>query len=400
MGGERSTRALALALVALTGCGGPGDAGDVPLLETATQPLAAVCVAAVDGSGDVDVETDYLPHVIACENGGADFAALQAQAVAARSYLYYKIGREGRIGDGQGEQVYSCGRGPGQEHIDAASSTAGQVLTYHDAVIAAFYVAGAIPSTDDCRPGGGDRDPTGTEHFVTYNEGRSGDGIEQTTLGWVNPGNWANRGCKSQNGANCLSEHGYVWEDIVRFYYGEDIGIVQAEGPCVAPVAPPPPPPDPDAAPPPPPPPDPDAAPPPPPPLPTPDAAVSPDAAWVESDAEPMTPDAAPPTAPPTGPVTGAPTAAPTSPAGFVDPRREANFEGAGGCGVSLGRSTPGALFGVVLALAFRRRRPARRRQGLAARARSDSKTRAMPCVVSASSGGHCASIISAPSEE
>jgi hypothetical protein len=358
MSAERGARVSALALAALTtGCGDFGDTGEAPpALETAAQPLAAVCVAAVDGSGDVDVETDYLPHVVACENGAADFAALQAQAVAARSYLYYKIGREGRIGDGQGDQVYSCGRGPGQEHIDAVASTAGQVLMYHDAVIAAFYVAGAIPSTADCRPAGGDRDPTGTEHYVTYNEGRSGDGIEQTSLGWVNPGNWANRGCKSQNGANCLSQHGYVWEDIVRFYYGEDIGLVQAEGPCVAPVEPPPPPPppppDPDAAPPPPPPPVPDAAPPP-----DPDAApFAPDAALTAPDASPFTPDASPSS--PDATALSPDAAPPTSPPGFVDTQREAGFEGAGGCGVSLGRSSPGGVFGLLVALAWRRRRP------------------------------------------
>jgi hypothetical protein len=219
--------------VLLLACG--EDPGATAALEHRSLPLEAICEAEVDGSGRVDVETDYLPHVVACENGGADFAALQAQAVAARTYLYYKIGRQGHIGDGQGDQVYSCGRAPGPEHIEAAASTAGRVLRYHGDVIAAFYVAGAIPSTDDCHPAPGDRDPTGTEHFVTYNEGRSGEGIEQTTLGWVNPQNWANRGCKSQNGADCLAEHGYAWEDIVRFYYGEDIEFVGTEGPCVAP---------------------------------------------------------------------------------------------------------------------------------------------------------------------
>jgi hypothetical protein len=270
----------------MTGCGGADDDG--PRVEAQARPLAALCAAEVDGSGRVDVETDYLPHVIACENGGADFAALQAQAVAARTYLYYKIGRQGHIGDGQGDQVYSCGRGPGQQHIDAAASTAGQVLRYHGDVIAAFYVAGAIPSTPDCRPAPGDRDPTGTEHFVTYNEGRAGGEIDQTTLGWVHPENWANRGCKSQNGADCLAEHGYAWEDIVRFYYGEDIEITGAEGECV-PAAPPPPL-APDAAPLPP---LPDAAPPPPP----------PDAALADgTSSPPPTADATPPAPPPDDP--------------------------------------------------------------------------------------------------
>ena len=32
----------------------------------------------MDGVGAVDVEGDYLPHVVACENGGADYEAIFA----------------------------------------------------------------------------------------------------------------------------------------------------------------------------------------------------------------------------------------------------------------------------------------------------------------------------------
>lgn len=236
----------------LVGCGvEPGPSEDV--LGVSQQPLVAYCEANVEGSGVVAVEDDYLPHVVACENGAADFAALQAQAVAARSYLYYKLGRQGSIADGTGDQVYTCGRPPGPQHFEAAESTRGQVLRYRGTLIAAFYVAGAIPSTADCRPAAGDRDPTSTEQWVTYNEGRSGDDLEQTQLGWVDPGNLANRGCKSQNGANCLSRAGRSYEEILHFYYGEDIELVTAEGACVEPPPPPPdrptepPPPEPDA---------------------------------------------------------------------------------------------------------------------------------------------------------
>jgi len=223
---------------------------DVPVLDgpwaRRESALEAYCEAEVEGTGLVDVEQVYLPSVVACENGGADFAALQAQAVAARSYLYYKLDRSGRIGDGQQDQVFTCGRGPNDAHREAVRSTAGIVLTYADAPIAAFYVAGAIPSTEDCRPAPGDDDPTSTERWVTYNEGRAGADIAQTELGWVNPSNTANRGCKSQNGADCLAERGYTWDQIVRFYYGEDIGVLQTAGACVS--TPPPPPPVVDAA--------------------------------------------------------------------------------------------------------------------------------------------------------
>lgn len=193
--------------------------------------LEAFCEAEVSGSGVLDVENDYLPQVVACENGGASLEALKAQAVAARTYLYYKLRREGSIGDGQGDQVYTCAASAGAEHRRAAAETSGQVLRYQGTIIAAFYVAGALQSGPECR--GGSNDPTGTEHFVTYNEGLSGGDIEQTSLGWVDPGNLENRGCQSQNGAHCLSDEGWDADSILRYYYGEDIDVTTAMGPCV-----------------------------------------------------------------------------------------------------------------------------------------------------------------------
>ncbi|MEE2644402.1 MAG: SpoIID/LytB domain-containing protein, partial [Myxococcota bacterium] len=180
--------------------------------------------------------------VINCENGGAPLEALKAQAVAARSYLYYKLNNEGEIGDGQSDQVFSCGREPGPLHYEAVAATAGEVLVYRDEVIAAFYVAGASPNAPSCIAQAGDPDPYNTETYVTYNEGRRGDQVEQSTLGWVNPGNIYNRGCKSQNGAACLARAGREYRSILRFYYGEDIIIERASGACVDLPTPPPPP--------------------------------------------------------------------------------------------------------------------------------------------------------------
>jgi len=200
--------------------------------------LDAYCTASVIGTGDVDVESDYLPSVVNCENGGASFEALKVQAVAARSFLYYKLDLYGEIGDGTGDQVYSCGREPGAEHELAVAATSGEVLQYQGVQIAAFYVAGALQDPPDCR--GGTNDPTSTEQYVTYNQGLSGDSIEQTPLGWVDPSNKANRGCMSQNGSDCLADAGWVYDDILRFYYGEDIEIVRAEGTCIEPEPPPP----------------------------------------------------------------------------------------------------------------------------------------------------------------
>jgi len=221
---------LSASLVAALGC---EREGEIVPFDGELMGLAAYCEADVDGVGIIDVETDYLPHVVACENGGADFEALKAQVVAARTYLYYKLDSSGSIGDGTSDQVYSCANAPQDEHYAAVEETSGQVLTYDGYTICAFYVAGAIPSNDDCVAVAGDDDYSGTEHYVTYNWGLSGDDIEQTTLGWVDPGNVYNRGCKSQNGADCLSTEGWYHDEILQFYYGMDIVIETAEGDCV-----------------------------------------------------------------------------------------------------------------------------------------------------------------------
>jgi len=207
-------------------------------VDSVTQPATAHCrttVVELNDAGEVissvelDVESEYLPRVVNCENGGAAFEALKAQAVAARSYLYYRLRTgDGTIRDGTSDQVYGCSREPREEHFDAVRETAGVVLEYMGQVPAGFYVAGSRQEPPECR--GGDDDPTDTERFVTYNEGRSGDDIEQTSLGFVSPRNYANRGCLSQNGSHCLASSGWTYRDILRFYYGEDIEIVTAEG--------------------------------------------------------------------------------------------------------------------------------------------------------------------------
>ena len=227
---SRRVGALPLLLLApVTGC----VAMDDPAVRVGRGALAldAFCEAEVLGSGLLDVENDYLPQVVACENGAAADEALAAQAVAARSFLYYKLAREGAIGDGEGDQVYSCGNPAGERHRRAVEATSGLVLGYRGALVAAFYVAGALQDPPGCT--GGVDDPTDTEVFVTYNDGRSGADVEQTTLGFIDPDNFENRGCQSQNGANCLAQAGRGHASILRFYYGEDIEIFRAEGPCV-----------------------------------------------------------------------------------------------------------------------------------------------------------------------
>ncbi len=202
-----------------------------PRVESRQLALEAYCEASVVGVGLVEVETDYLPHVITCENGAASFEALEIQAIAARSYLYYKLDRSGEITDGTGDQVYTCGREPSIEHQMAVDATSGQVLQYMGIQVAAFYVAGALQNPPTCIAG--PDDPSNTERYVTYNLGKAGDQIDQTILGFVDPSNYANRGCMSQNGSDCLADEGFDAEYMVRFYYGEDIELVSAEGPCI-----------------------------------------------------------------------------------------------------------------------------------------------------------------------
>lgn len=218
--------ALGLALLASTVAAGCGFNDGLDLddtVEVRVQQLSSFCSVQVEGYGAVDVEEDYLPSVIACENGNASMEALKAQAVAARTYAAFIVEAERRpLVPTTRDQVYDCDHAQvEQRHRDAVNATRGQVLTHNDRLAAAFYVAGAIPSTNSCRPARGDRDPTGTEKWVTYNQGRTGSGVRGTPLGSL--ANPANRGAKSQNGAACLANKGWDYKRILRFYYGDDI---------------------------------------------------------------------------------------------------------------------------------------------------------------------------------
>ena len=203
----------------------------------------------VTGSGDVATETDYVPNVVKCENGLASFEALKAQAVAARTFAYYKMNLQGFINDGTSDQVYSCTGSAGTIHQQAAQATEGEILwvrdnigTQNDVLIASFYVAGSIPNAgqtfDIDDPGiiasGSDPDPTNTERFVTYTYANdlTGGFNQGSTLGFrgtpTNP-NWPNRGAKSQNGADFLSDNSVSYLDILKYYYGADIQLRTAE---------------------------------------------------------------------------------------------------------------------------------------------------------------------------
>lgn len=193
--------------------------------------------AYTEGSVMVDVESQYIPAVIACEWGlGLNRTAVGAASIIVRSYLYYSLGRSGAIYDGEEAQVYErdCGHSnrvvPGS-YVSGTALTDGVILTYKGTRVAAFHVDGnlyetsggshtQVPKTEDCYDDPG----TLNGRRITFNEGLVGRNIEQSPIGWVHWSNDANRGLASQEGIRCLSVHTSrsMW-GIVRFYYGADV---------------------------------------------------------------------------------------------------------------------------------------------------------------------------------
>ncbi len=214
----------------LFGCGADDERQKIGTArEEVAAPLAsAFCSVDVTGKGTLDMENDYLPHVVQCENGGANLQALKAQAIAARSVAYYNMASSGSICDGQGCQVYSCGASPQAKHIQAVQETLGQYLSYAGLLTYGFYVSG----DSSVAPPGCVGSSGGTEGYVTYNEGKTGTAVTQTTLGYVGPpGFGQNRGCMGQWSARCLEKsNGYDSTKILQFFYGADIGDLDGAG--------------------------------------------------------------------------------------------------------------------------------------------------------------------------
>ncbi|HEV8605228.1 MAG TPA: SpoIID/LytB domain-containing protein [Tepidisphaeraceae bacterium] len=219
----------------------------------------------------VPVEDNYLPNVVWRENGGASYQALKVQAVAARGYLYYKLsqtpngGKATSIRDGTADQVYSksptapftraTATSTQMNYLRAADESEGEILiTSAGEPVCMFYVAAGRPdtSTDASTiwPMGaalgkwetGDQDPTGTEHWVTYNRGLTGASVQPTPLGSLT--NPVNRGAMSQNGSSFLGagrtsatnpERNFAaWDyvDIIKYYYGQDTQLALAKAPA------------------------------------------------------------------------------------------------------------------------------------------------------------------------
>jgi hypothetical protein len=173
--------------------------------------------------GWLQFEEEYLPRVVTGENGRAHPEALKAQAIASRTYCLRamqddpKLGRTNPIVNSQKFQVFVKKALP--QCVDAVNATRGMVAKYGGRLIIANYVAGSI--WKDGKPGS---DPTNTEKWVTYNEGRTGPSVQPTRLSSMKRPD--NRGCMSQNGADWLGRNGRSYIFILRYFYGADIEIV------------------------------------------------------------------------------------------------------------------------------------------------------------------------------
>jgi len=190
----------------------------------------------------VDVETNYLPRVVQCENPGAPFEAMKAQAVAARTYLSYRAG--GRvlpsITDGEADQVYTCpanryGKFVSDDAANAVADTVGQVVKVGGELSAGFFVAGSSRAALTCKELS---DPTRTERYVTYNFGRTSVETEHSSIG--SSRNEDNHGCFGQRMANCLAAATPMeYTALLRYFYGSDAQVAKmsAATPTAAAIA-------------------------------------------------------------------------------------------------------------------------------------------------------------------
>lgn len=265
---QRALRALSQLAVATLTVGAAvttaGCMGDLTLddVDTAERPLVPSGYI-YTYNGWLDVESQYLPGVVRCELGWYtnDLDTLRAQAVAARTYLATRMEQTPSLGTstnpiptGPTFQCWNNGAGPLENQ--AASDTAGVVMTYGGQTIYANYASGA-PDLDF---NGNPYPPSyytypwsswqqganqyasgvctigcvnsyhpyaGTQIFVTDNEGRTGSSVIKTVH---NSPTARNRGGFGQYQAVWLGEvGGYSWQDILRFFYGADI-VISGDG--------------------------------------------------------------------------------------------------------------------------------------------------------------------------
>ncbi len=179
------------------------------------------------GNGQIatlDMETEYLPIVVAGMVSEGSIESLKAQTIVARSYAFYKMiyesvsGSQYYILDADAVQTYNpaewANLTPQKQDMikQAIRDTTGLVLKYADMIICSYYVRG----------------DSNTLHYVTLNEGKSGNDITQTTLipfSAPPSGTPHNRGCMGLKQSKDLAKQGYTYDLILQYFYGSDIVI-------------------------------------------------------------------------------------------------------------------------------------------------------------------------------
>ncbi|MEQ9324103.1 MAG: SpoIID/LytB domain-containing protein [Polyangiaceae bacterium] len=223
------TQRILFASIAITALAGCTDAGGVGQQDDFISETPSMVFTAEDGW--LDIEDDYLPRVCTQENGNAAYQALEAQAIAARTYLLRAMRDDDELGteakpvvNGESFQAYAATSNPGC--AQAAEATRGVVARYQGELIVANYVAGALVRAD----GTIGKDPTHTEIFVTYNEGKSGSDVTPAPKPIALPSRPDNRGCMGQNRADYLAKTGSFADGILAYFYGTDMVLTGGEG--------------------------------------------------------------------------------------------------------------------------------------------------------------------------
>ena len=256
----RTARQSAHALVAALACTMLACGARPPVTSHAgcdgTQRGSGLPSCVVTTAGVKSIEEEYIPGVIECELGPLTKAeaALDAQAISARTYLLKHLLAKGPQAEVPTTPRFQCWKTPHRARAFAAARrTVGLVMEYEGEVINGNYVSGARRRNADCGPlapkvngyayadwdtkrglyrkarKARRRHPfkgtSWTEVVVTYNDSRRGDAVLPSPIASRRA---ANRGALSQWGAICLAEQReYGMEQILAYFYGEDIKLAQ-----------------------------------------------------------------------------------------------------------------------------------------------------------------------------
>ena len=271
-----SLRALALLVsavpFALAACAVPStDLETTGGGSEALGPTGLLWVSFPEGLRHVDLDGEYLPRVVEQEIAGVTDlpAALQAQAVAARTYLARGMQDSG-YGKTKsnpvpcGTSFQACASSSSASARAAVSATRGVVMTYGGKLTNANFDSGCSLLDDGSpRPPNelgspyaswetirslirngtsivtatrGLNDFDYTEVYVTTNDGKTGASVAGTLQASVSA---TNRGAMGQIKAVWLAKYrGWNYARILRYFYGADLELGAS-----APPPPPPPPP-------------------------------------------------------------------------------------------------------------------------------------------------------------